>query len=77
MSSGSMSGYSLMISAGDIPFATKLTRSETVILIPRMQARPARRSELNVIRSSMIMVPGVKWCHRYYRNTQSGTNRTV
>src|ERR1039458_4053315 len=49
ISSGSRSGYSRTISSADIPFATRLTTRETVIRMPRMQARPPIRLGLNVI----------------------------
>ena len=40
----------------DIPFATRLTTSETVIRIPRMQARPPIIAGSNVIRSKIALV---------------------
>ena len=44
------------MSAVDIPFATRLTTSETVIRIPRMQARPPITAGSNVIRSNIGLV---------------------
>ena len=44
------------MSSVDIPFATRLTTSETVIRIPRMQARPPITAGSNVIRSNIRLV---------------------
>jgi len=44
------------MSSVDIPFATRLTTSETVIRIPRMQARPPITAGSNVIRSNIGLV---------------------
>ena len=45
-----------MISSVDIPFATRLTTSATVIRIPRIQARPPIVAVSNVIRSNIRLV---------------------
>src|SRR5271165_1609174 len=44
------------MSSVDIPFATRLTTSETVIRIPRIQARPPITAGSNVIRSNIGLV---------------------
>ena len=56
MSSASSSGYSRTMSSVDIPLATRLTTSETVIRIPRMQARPPITAGEDVIRSNTALV---------------------
>src|ERR1700735_1406945 len=56
ISSAPSSGYSQTMSSVDIPFATRLTTSETVIRIPRMQARPPITAGSNVIRSNIRLV---------------------
>jgi hypothetical protein len=44
------------MSSVDIPFATRLTTSETVIRIPRMQARPPITAGSNVILSNIRLI---------------------
>src|ERR1700684_762281 len=56
ISSAPSSGYSRTMSSVDIPFATRLTTSETVIRIPRMQARPPITAGSNAIRSNIGLV---------------------
>jgi len=58
-SAGSRSGYSARICGVVIPFATRLTTSDTVIRIPRRQARPPMTPGVKVIRSN-IVVPSVE-----------------
>src|ERR1022692_5128058 len=56
ISSASSSGYSRTMSSVDAPFATRLTTSDSVIRIPRMQARPPITAGPNVIRSNIRLV---------------------
>ena len=44
------------MSSVDIPFATRLTTSETVIRTPRMQARPPITAGSNVMRSNIPLI---------------------
>ena len=53
-SAASRSGYCVRISGVVIPFATKLTTSDTVMRIPRIQARPPMTPGVNVSRSNIV-----------------------
>src|SRR5271157_2489995 len=54
MSSGSRSGYSRTISSADMPLAKRLTTSETVMRMPRIQARPPITVGSKVILSNIV-----------------------